>query len=166
MFTLVRTSLHSSLVRLPGSSVPVRHLASGATVTRTSKKVGDISSVFVSLSGAPAEPLPQRFADIKRQLVQGREADVAASWRRLLEQLNIEKEPIAQHGPNVIPEIQFSDISNPSEDFIKQTKKRGAAVIRGVVPEEEARRYKIEVEEYVRRNPQTKGHSNPQISQL
>jgi hypothetical protein len=30
-------------------------------------------------------------------------------------------------------------------------------VIRGVIPEQEARAYKFEIEEYVKKNPQTKG---------
>jgi hypothetical protein len=135
-----------------------------ATHTDTSRKEGDISSVFVSLSGVKPEPLPERFANIKRQLIQGNEERLSASWQRLLEQLAVENETVKQRGPNIIPQIQFSDLKNASEEFIEETKKRGVAVIKSVIPENEARGYKEEVEEYVRLNPSTRGESQDNIS--
>ena len=132
---------------------PTRHLATHTKV----KEEGDISSVFVSLSGASPPALPERFTDIKRRLVQGKEAQVSASWKRLLKQLSIENKLVAEKGPAVVPQIDFDDLSTPSADTINQIRKRGVAVVRGVIPGEEARGYKEEVEEYVRANPWTKG---------
>jgi hypothetical protein len=40
---------------------------------------------------------------------------------------------------------------------MEEIRKRGVVVVKGVVPEVEARAYKGEVEEYVRKNPWTKG---------
>lgn len=133
----------------------VRQMGTHAQATR---KEGDISSVFVSLSGVTPDPLPQRFADIKRQLIQGYEGAVTASWKRLLEQLAVENETVKQKGPDIIPSIHFKGLPNPSQEFISDIKKRGVAVIRGVVPEDEARGYKNEVEDYVKLNPWTKGN--------
>jgi hypothetical protein len=45
--------------------------------TAPAKKEGDIPSVFVSLSGAAAQPLDSRFADLKSRLLAGHEE---ASW--------------------------------------------------------------------------------------
>lgn len=132
----------------------VRNLA---TQTKAAKKEGDISSVFVSLSGAGPARLPSRFADIKRQLIEGNEDRVLSSWQRLLRQLSKENEIVAQRGPNVVPQIDFKDLGKPSTEFLKEVRKRGVAVIRGVVPVDEAREYKAEVEEYVKANPWTKG---------
>lgn len=132
---------------------PTRNLAIHTKV----KEEGDISSVFVSLSGASPPALPERFADIKRKLVRGKESQISASWKRLLKQLSIENKLVAEKGPAVVPQIDFNDLSKPSADTINQIKKRGVAVVRGVIPEEEARGYKDEVEEYVRANPWTKG---------
>jgi Protein of unknown function (DUF1479) len=155
MFAITKSSLQSTATScLSKTPILVRQLGTHAQATR---KEGDISSVFVSLSGVTPEPLPQRFADIKRQLIQGNEGAVAASWKRLLEQLAVENETVKQRGPDIIPEIQFKDLHNPSKEFIADIKKRGVAVIRGVVPENEARGYKNEVEEYVKLNPWTKG---------
>jgi hypothetical protein len=134
---------------------PVRHLT---TQTKAAKKEGDISSVFVSLSGVAPTKLPSRFAEVKRQLIQGNEDRVLASWQRLLEQLSKENEIVARKGQNVVPQIDFKDIGKPSTDFLKEVKKRGVAVVRGVVPADEARGYKGEVEEYVKANPWTKGN--------
>jgi Gig2-like len=155
MFALTKSSLQSTATScLSKSPILVRQLGTHAQATR---KEGDISSVFVSLSGVTPEPLPQRFAEIKRQLIQGNENAVTASWKRLLEQLAVENEVVKQRGPSIIPQIQFKNLQNPSQDFITDIKKRGVAVIRGVVPEDEARGYKNEVEEYVKLNPWTKG---------
>lgn len=82
----------------------------------------------------------------------------------MLEQLAVENETVKQRGPNIIPQIQFSDLKNASEEFIEETKKRGVAVIKSVIPENEARGYKEEVEEYVRLNPSTRGESQDNIS--
>ena len=121
------------------------------------KKEGDISSVFVSLSGGQAEALPDSYTQIKRQLIAGHEDEVAASWRKLLPKLAAENEIVAKLGPDVVPQIKFRDLANPSDRFISEVKKRGVAVVRGVVPRDEARAYKNEVEDYVQANPWTKG---------
>lgn len=156
MFAITKSSLQSKATScLSKSPILVRQMGTHAQATR---KEGDISSVFVSLSGVTPDPLPQRFADIKRQLIQGNESAVTASWKRLLEQLAVENEIVKQKGPDIIPSIQFKDLQNPPQDFISDIKKRGVAVIRGVVPEDEARGYKNEVEDYVKLNPWTKGN--------
>lgn len=121
------------------------------------KKEGDISSVFVSLSGADRPPLPDRFRQIKNTLVAGREDKVVASWNRLLEELRKENETVAARGSAVIPTVEFKDLESELERLKPEIQKRGAAVIRGVVPEAEARAYKSEIEEYVKKNPSTRG---------
>lgn len=66
---------------------------------------------------------------------------------------------IRELGSRVVPEIRFEDIASGkgSEEFGRELRKRGVAVVRGVVSEEEALGWKEEVIEYVRANPQTKG---------
>lgn len=66
-----------------------------------SKEVGDISSVFPSLSGKAPEPLAARFSDVKRQLIKGHEVDVTQSWHRLLASLKEETAAVRQSGSNV-----------------------------------------------------------------
>ena len=157
--------LAMSPILKPATSACTRKLATHA---RASKKEGDISSVFVSLSGASPTQLPERFAHVKQRLISGNEDRLKASWRRLLGQLPSEIRIIERKGPDVIPQINFSDLEKPSSEFVSEVKKRGVAVIKGVVPEDEARVYKTEIEEYVKSNPWTKGNfcSHPTLGAL
>ncbi|KAB8616623.1 hypothetical protein FH972_025959 [Carpinus fangiana] len=139
-------------------------VASEAAATR---KEGDISSVFRSLSGGKDEALPPRFADVKKKLL-GSKDQLQASWVRLLERLAEENEIIRAAGNKVIPEINFADIGSPSAEFDEAIRRRGVAIVRQVVPEAEARAYKDEIEEYVRLNPWTKAFPphDPQVYEL
>jgi len=79
-----------------------RHVGTVAAVNpNRTKAMGDISSVFPSLNGAKVEPLPLRFAELKRSLVAGRENVIQDSWRRLLPVLNREIDEIKAKGPSV-----------------------------------------------------------------
>ena len=68
------------------------------------KDAGDISSVFPSLSGKEAVPLPARFSDLKKRLIQGNENAVKASWVRLLANLKSEIDEIKTQG-NAVSEL-------------------------------------------------------------
>ena len=72
----------------------------GAASTLT-KEVGDISSVFPSMSGKKPDPLPPRFSDLKKSLIKGNEEAITASWHRLLTSLKREIEEIRSEGSNV-----------------------------------------------------------------
>jgi hypothetical protein len=138
------------------SSLQARTLAT-ASAAQKIKPEGDISSVFVSLSGGKAPPLPDRFARLKKQLLLGHEDQLKASWDRLLEELQNEIEVVKERGPAVIPEINFKDINAAPESFQKELHKRGAAVVRGIVSEDEALQYKSDIQKYIKANPSTKG---------
>ncbi|PGH13102.1 hypothetical protein AJ80_06474 [Polytolypa hystricis UAMH7299] len=140
-----------------------------STSTSAARKEGDISSVFVSLSSKDeAPPLPERFTDIKRQLIKGREDQIQQGWARLLRKLKYEVQIIEAKGPNIIPSIEFKDIHSPPKSFQDELRKRGVAVIRGVVPSDIARSYKGEIEAYIKANPSTKAfpENDPQVFEL
>lgn len=124
---------------------------------KVSKREGDISDAFVSLSGAKRDPLPDRFRELKCALVRGREQQIVDSWKRLLRSLREENELIARKGSYIIPQVEFSNLEAGIDSLKGEIQKRGAIVVRGVVPEAEARAYKDEVEEYVKKNPWTRG---------
>jgi len=142
------------------STIPIRQLATAAAETKPTRKEGDISSVFLSLSGVKPAPLDERFATIKKKLIQGHEEQVVASWKRLLTDLKKETDVIAKYGPAIIPQVLFEDLDTLPADTAAEIRKRGVAVIKNVVPQEEARGYKSMVEDYVKLNPWTKGSSN------
>ena len=125
--------------------------------TPPGKAEGDISDTFASLSGRKPEPLPDRFRELKLRLTAGHEDAIIASWNRLLAVLREENDLIARAGPAIIPELRYSHLHDDLAALKPEIKKRGVAVIRGVIPEDEARSYKFSIEEYVRQNPHTRG---------
>ena len=102
-------------------------------------------------------PLTPEYAALKGRLIKGHENEVRESWERLLQELREEIPHIVELGSKVIPEIDFKDIGNAPETFSSELRKRGVAVVRGVVPEDEALQWKEDLREYIRKNPQTKG---------
>lgn len=132
------------------------------------KKEGDISDSFGSLSGKKFTPLEPRFAAQKARLIEGREDAVIASWQRLLARLREEVPLIASLGSKVIPEIDFKDLDVASQHFKDEHRKRGVAIIRNVVPQQEALDLKQELREYIAANPHTKAfpQDNPQVFEL
>ena len=131
--------------------------ARGTAAAAAQKRAGDISDAFVSLSGQKYEPLSPQYADLKSQLIRGREDAIRASWERLLENLKKEIPLIAAHGSKIVPEIDFKDIQNAPDTFKNELRKRGVAVIRNVVPEHEALQMKEDLKTYIKQNPHTKG---------
>ncbi|EYE93391.1 DUF1479 domain-containing protein [Aspergillus ruber CBS 135680] len=138
------------------------------TSTQGARKEGDISSVFVSLSGKEKSALPERFADQKKRLIAGREDQIQKSWDRLLRKLKDEVNLIEQRGSDIVPSIDIKDIHSAPKAFQDELRKRGVAVIRGVIPEHEARCYKDEIEQYAKANPETKAFPphDPQVYEL
>lgn len=132
-------------------------VSEGSPKHTNAKREGDISDAFVSLSGAKRDPLPDRFRQLKCDLVRGREEQLTTSWKRLLRSLQKENEIIARKGSNVIPQVEYAHLESGVADLKSEILKRGAIVVRGVVPEAEARAYKEQVEDYVHTNPWTRG---------
>ncbi|KFG87344.1 DUF1479 domain protein [Metarhizium anisopliae] len=160
--------LPPSVANIARRSPALTRAASTATAQKAVKKEGDISDAFVSLSGARRPPLPDRFRKLKCDLVRGRERQIADSWTRLLRRLRAENEIIAQKGSEVIPQVNFADLDAGCEGLKEEIRKRGAIVVRGVIPESEARAYKEEIEDYVKKNPWTRAFpaDNPQVYEL
>lgn len=139
-----------------------------AATAQAEKREGDISDAFASLSGMQFEPLDPRFAELKQKLVAGNEKALHASWNRLLASLREEIPLIRKQKSKIIPEIDFKDIDAASPEFRSEHKKRGVAVIRNVIPEQEALDLKRELREYIAANPHTKAFppENPQVYEL
>lgn len=157
--TITRASLRplAAATQVPRRSSS--HATNAAAESRT-KREGDISDSFASLSGVKHVPLPDQFRVLKASLAAGREEKIVSSWNRLLERLKIENEVVATKGSKVIPEVRYDHLEEDLRNSREEIKKRGAAIIRGVVPEDEARGYKFELDEYIRKNPQTKGETS------
>ncbi|KAL2125677.1 hypothetical protein VTJ04DRAFT_2042 [Mycothermus thermophilus] len=94
----------------------------------------------LSFYGKEPVPLPSRFGHIKRSLVAGHEAELEASWARLIHALRDDVEDIAARGSSCTPTINFEDMNNPEARaaFSRDLKRYGLGLIRGVVPRADA----------------------------
>ncbi|KAH8813317.1 hypothetical protein F5884DRAFT_333320 [Xylogone sp. PMI_703] len=165
------SSIRVARSKVASSYLITRHLTTAAVgpISHGPKKEGDISSVFQSLSGQ-AEPLPPRIADLKTQLVSRNPTVITSSWNHLLSKLRSEVQTVASARTAIIPTINFSDIHNHTKprQFKTELQERGVAVIRNVVPEQQALQWKEEVKSYIAVNPSTKGfpHDRPAVFEL
>lgn len=94
----------------------------------------------LSFYGTEPVPLPSRFAQVKRNLVAGHEAQLEASWARLIAALRDEVDHIHNHGPNLTPSIDFAHVDDPARaaTFARDLKRYGVGVVRGVMPKADA----------------------------
>ena len=136
-----------------------RFATTQSNTASTVKAAGDISSGFPSLSGAVSPPVPARFADLKSKLSLGRKDQIRESWRALLLDLKRETEEVKAHGSAIIPEIEYRDLVDVEKrtKFRDSLRKRGVAIVRSVVTESEALKWKELLERYIKSNPTTRG---------
>jgi len=165
-FTRFSTCCSSSII---GYRATVSHSTAFRTITTAAtKRGGTIADAFASLSGQDWKPLEPRFSMIKQNLIKGNEEAIKASWIRLLARLRDETAIVTQATSSIVPEIRFCEINSAPSTFQQEFKKRGAAVIRGVVPEHEALQMKADLKTYIAMNPQTKAYppDDPQVWEL
>lgn len=75
----------------------------------------------------------------------------------LLKRLREENEIVAATGPAIIPQLEFSELATAPQEVKDEIRKRGVSVIKSAIPQDEARNYKNEIEQYVKANSSTKG---------
>ncbi|KAG2188253.1 hypothetical protein INT44_001006 [Umbelopsis vinacea] len=130
------------------------------------KKSGDIFSAFAF---GVKDELPARYKTLKDQL---RTKDIQQAWGRLLASYEKESERIQALGSKAVTEVDFKDIQANNgrfpEETIKELRKSGCVVVRGVYEREEALGYKQQVLDYIAKHPGIDGFpaKNPQIWEL
>ncbi|KAK2601458.1 hypothetical protein N8I77_010906 [Diaporthe amygdali] len=127
-------------------------------------RVASMEPPVQSFYGAEPIPLPNRFANIKRRLIQGKEQAIEASWRRLLAALRDEIAHIQSRGTDLIPTIDFADIDDAATvtSFERDLKRYGVAVVRGVVSQTQTETWIKQTRDYITRN---RDHIKPTIPQ-
>ncbi|ORY82506.1 hypothetical protein BCR37DRAFT_314458 [Protomyces lactucae-debilis] len=140
--------------------------------TRKVKAVGDISSVFGSLSGVNPD-LWRGFDQLKKKIVSEHNADAMQhAYIRAIEACREQVNQLQRKqriGEAIVPEVNFADlasgqVSSQTRQAIKQI---GTVIVRGVMPAEDARNLKRDLQSYCVRNraggfPQ----SNPQVYEV
>jgi len=100
--------------------------------------------------------LPEKYLELKKDLAKDLDPDVLKkSWIEVLEALKKMTSETAQLGQEVIPQIDFTELSDISSEKRELIKRRGAVVIRNVVPKAEALEWKEWLKEYVKVNDVT-----------
>ncbi|KAJ4342135.1 hypothetical protein N0V95_007022 [Ascochyta clinopodiicola] len=124
-------------------------------LTRKDKQEGDISSVFTSFSGRKAEPLPERFRDLKRSLTSGFEEHIQKSWDDLVEVLKVRTEEVATMRESIIPQIKFTDIQDGRVPpaTVEAVRRTGVAVVRGVVQKDVTDKLLSDARRYLTKHP-------------
>jgi hypothetical protein len=97
------------------------------------KGAGDISSAFATFGNSVIKGLPEVYAQIKKDLMCNPE-EFTASWLRLKSTLREEIKEIKELGHNAIPSVEISDLQNLSENDRYKILKRGAFLIKNVIP--------------------------------
>ncbi|KAK3382950.1 hypothetical protein B0T24DRAFT_515514 [Lasiosphaeria ovina] len=99
-------------------------------------------------------PLHHRFSALKEGLSSTNEAALIQSWQQLLHDLSKEVGLISSKGSGIVPTIDFANIMKQehAESFLADLKERGVAVIRKVVPQDTALRWRRDATEYIGQN--------------
>lgn len=97
---------------------------------------GPGGSPTLTFWGPDPVPLPPRFTRIKRSLIAGHEAELEASWARLVHALRAEVEHIEGLGPHLIPSVEFADLDDRAQAarFGRDLRRYGVGVVRKVLP--------------------------------
>ncbi|KAG6853315.1 hypothetical protein C0991_005241 [Blastosporella zonata] len=106
------------------------------------------------------EPLPARFSDLKREIAASYpdfQERVIKAWGEIIAQLKVVSAEIAQVGPDYLPQVNFADLDKLGAEEIKRIKRIGSVVIRDVVPDEDAIRWKAQLKEFTRAYPDVIG---------
>ena len=101
--------------------------------------------------------LPKRFAILKDRIASRSEFSLTSSWLRLLQELQEDIDIVSSSKADIIPTIDFADISSPklAAEFAKSLRERGVAVIRNVVPQETAASWREGLASYISQRPET-----------
>lgn len=117
----------------------------------------DISSVFNTLgTESNNDVFPPRFVELKKKLIKNPEA-VKESWVRLKKSLKEKIDQIEKQGPDIVPSIDYNELETLNHSKRADVLEKGCVVVRNVFSREEGRKFKTDVDEYVKANPQTKG---------
>jgi len=119
--------------------------------SRGQKAEGSIASLFTSLSIGGVQVLPDRFADLKKEMWKD---GLVQSWREVLAALETAVDEVSIKGASTIPRIAYADIvKGLSPEEIAAVKQTGTVIVTGGVMKEEALAWKQSVKEYINTNP-------------
>ncbi|EXA46300.1 hypothetical protein FOVG_07026 [Fusarium oxysporum f. sp. pisi HDV247] len=127
---------------------------------RAEKAEGSIGNSFASLAGEKETLLPERYLNLKREIIgdKSNQDALTAAWARLTARLAELSDEIEEKQQRTIPEATYHElVENPSFELVQRIRQCGSVVIRKTVSEEQALKWLDDVREYIKLNPQVKG---------
>ncbi|KIY65448.1 DUF1479-domain-containing protein [Cylindrobasidium torrendii FP15055 ss-10] len=114
---------------------------------------------------------PDHFQQIKQEIadsIPDFERLAVRSWGEIIAELAKATERIKNTGPEYIPQVEFAELKHLSDEKIAEIRRKGCAVVRNVVDDDVAARWKTTLEEHVKANPDVDGfpNDNKQFFQL
>ncbi|KAF8521199.1 DUF1479-domain-containing protein [Hysterangium stoloniferum] len=103
---------------------------------------------------------PERFIDLKRQIVDSGpkgQGDFIAAWNELLRELAIARKNFKDKGSEYIPQVEFEELNSLTPEKTEEIKKCGCVVVKNVVDDEDAIKWKEAVKDYISANPSIPG---------
>ncbi|KAF9048815.1 DUF1479-domain-containing protein [Panaeolus papilionaceus] len=110
--------------------------------------------------GEKVPPLPARFADLKATIAASYpdfEKNATQAWAEMLAELDLKTKEISAEGVNYIPQVKFADLNNLTADEVNIIKRKGAVVIKDIVPDEDAVKWREELKVFVQTNKSVEG---------
>lgn len=108
-------------------------------------------------TNAAAPTWPERFVQLKKEIAQGHEEELTRSWKKLVAALKERTDEFIKTGPEYIPRVDYSDLQGLSAEKLAEIKKKGCVIIKNVVPDEEALKWKADLRKIIEDNPQLEG---------
>ncbi|KAJ8074514.1 hypothetical protein PM082_015415 [Marasmius tenuissimus] len=81
------------------------------------------------------------------------ETNATKAWQEIIAEIAQTATKVSAAGPDYIPQVKFSELDKLSPEKIAEIKRIGTVVIRDVVEDAEAAKWKTSLEEFVKANP-------------
>ncbi|KAL1751390.1 hypothetical protein FB107DRAFT_266625 [Schizophyllum commune] len=104
--------------------------------------------------------LPPQFSALKKEIadsIPDFESKATRAWGEVIAELATVTEEVTKKGSSYIPEVEFSELEKLSKEDIYKIKRIGSVVIHNIVPDEDARKWKTDLDEFVKTNPDVGG---------
>ncbi|EXL99230.1 hypothetical protein FOIG_09097 [Fusarium odoratissimum NRRL 54006] len=99
-----------------------------------------IGNSFASLAGEKETLLPERYLDLKREIIgdKSNQDALTAAWARLTARLAELSDEIEEKQQRTIPEANYHElVENPSFELVQRIRQCGSVVIRKTVSQEQ-----------------------------
>ncbi|TEB23287.1 hypothetical protein FA13DRAFT_1916723 [Coprinellus micaceus] len=112
------------------------------------------------MSSGDLPPPPERFARLKKEIATTYldfEAKATKSWGEIIAELGGAVASIEGKGSNCIPQVKFQDLETLDAETVARIKRVGTVVIRDIVDDEEAAKWKDDLKQFAKDNPEVDG---------